>query len=154
MNIRKYNENDNNEIYKLFYDTVHSVNIKDYNLEQVNVWAKENINIQKWCEKFKNSYTLIAEENEDIVGFSNIDPDGYFDMLYVHKNFQDKEVAKTLLNNIEKYSIENNINSIIVYSSITAKSFFEKMGFKTLEKNIVIRENIELPNYLMAKEIG
>ncbi len=154
MNIRKYNENDNNEIYKLFYDTVHSVNIKDYNLEQVNVWAKENINIQKWCEKFKNSYTLIAEENENIVGFSNIDPDGYFDMLYVHKNFQDKEVAKTLLNNIEKYSIENNINSIIVYSSITAKSFFEKMGFKTLEKNIVIRENIELPNYLMAKEIG
>lgn len=154
MNIRKYNENDNNEIYKLFYDTVHSVNIKDYNLEQVNVWAKENINIQKWCEKFKNSYTLIAEENENIVGFSNIDPDGYFDMLYVHKNFQDKEVAKTLLNNIEKYSIENNINSIITYSSITAKSFFEKMGFKTLEKNIVIRENIELPNYLMAKEIG
>lgn len=130
MNIRKYNENDNNEIYKLFYDTVHSVNIKDYNLEQVNVWAKENINIQKWCEKFKNSYTLIAEENENIVGFSNIDPDGYFDMLYVHKNFQDKEVAKTLLNNIEKYSIENNINSIIVYSSITAKSFLKKWVLK------------------------
>ena len=154
MNIRKYNENDNHEIYKLFYDTVHSVNRKDYTLEQVNVWAKENINIEKWCEKFKNSYTLIAEENENIIGFSNINPDGYFDMLYVHKNFQDKQVAKTLLKNIEKYSIENNINSIITYSSITAKSFFEKMGFKTLENNIVIRDNVELSNYLMTKEIG
>lgn len=41
--IREYEEKDLSSIIKLFYDTVHFINIKDYTQEQVNVWAPENI---------------------------------------------------------------------------------------------------------------
>lgn len=33
--IRKYQENDCEELAKLFYDTVHNVNCKDYTKEQL-----------------------------------------------------------------------------------------------------------------------
>ena len=48
MKIRKYNPNDCKEIYKLFYDTVHFINAKDYPKEQLDVWAKDNFDIEKW----------------------------------------------------------------------------------------------------------
>lgn len=153
MNIREYNKTDNNEIFNLFYNTVHSINTKDYLEEQVNVWAKKDIDIDCWCEKFINSYTIIAEEDNKIVGFSNIDNDGYLDMLYIHKDYQHKNIASELLNIIEKYSKNNNICQIITYSSKTAKDFFLKKYFDLVENNIVIRDNVELENYLMKKEI-
>ena len=152
MNIREYNKTDNNEIFNLFYNTVHSINTKDYLEEQVNVWAKKDIDIDHWCEKFKNSYTIIAEEDNKIVGFSNIDNNGYLDMLYIHKDYQHKNIASELLNIIEKYSKNNNICQIITYSSKTAKDFFLKKYFELAENNIVIRDNVELENYLMKSQ--
>lgn len=39
MKIREYQERDILEIIKLFYETVHTINVKDYTIEQVNAWA-------------------------------------------------------------------------------------------------------------------
>lgn len=153
MNIRKYNKTDNNEIFDLFYNTVHNINTKDYSEEQVNVWAKKNTDIDSWCEKFEDTYAIIAEEDNKIVGFSNIDKDGYLDMLYIHKDYQQKHIASSLLNTIEKYSLDNNIKNIRTYASITAKGFFLKNNFNLLNSNIVVRDHILLENYLMEKEM-
>lgn len=153
MNIRNYKKEDNNEIYNLFYNTVHSVNLKDYNEDQINVWAKENVNLDNWCEKFTNSYTVIAEEDGCIIGFSNIDDTGYIDMLYVHKDCQHKGVASALLKEVENYSVTKKIHQLLTYSSKTARDFFSAKGYEVSENNIVIRDNIELENYLMKKEI-
>jgi putative acetyltransferase len=43
MIIRKYLTTDCEEITRLFYDTVHSVNARDYSSEQLNVWATGTI---------------------------------------------------------------------------------------------------------------
>lgn len=39
MVVREYQPADCKEIIRLFYDTVHSVNAKDYMEEQLAVWA-------------------------------------------------------------------------------------------------------------------
>ncbi len=39
MVIREYQPTDCKEIIRLFYDTVHSVNAKDYTEEQLNAWT-------------------------------------------------------------------------------------------------------------------
>lgn len=39
MDIRAYKSNDCGEIAKLFYETVHVVNAKDYTKEQRDVWV-------------------------------------------------------------------------------------------------------------------
>ena len=40
MTIREYHSSDLREIVELFYDTVHTVNAKDYTPEQLNAWAE------------------------------------------------------------------------------------------------------------------
>ena len=41
MNTRMYRPEDCKEIIELFYNTVHSVNAKDYNEAQLDAWASK-----------------------------------------------------------------------------------------------------------------
>lgn len=52
MIIRPYCEEDLEEIAQLFYDTVHTVNAKDYTPRQLDVWATGKIDSATWNESF------------------------------------------------------------------------------------------------------
>lgn len=39
MKIRRYNKSDCKILAELFYNTVHTVNARDYSQEQLDVWA-------------------------------------------------------------------------------------------------------------------
>ena len=150
MEIREYKSSDCNEIANLFYNTVHCINAKDYTDEQLNVWATGNVDIDEWNKSFLNNYTLVAEENGIIVGFGDINDKGYLDRLYVHKDFQNIGVATALCDRLEKqYSVEY----ITTHASITAKSFFEKRGYKVIKEQLVERNGVRLTNYIMKKLI-
>ena len=148
MEIREYKSSDCNEIADLFYNTVHFINSKDYTEDQLNVWATGNIDIDEWNKSFFNNYTLIAEENGIIIGFGDIDDKGYLDRLYVHKNYQNIGVATALCDRLEKkYEVER----ITTHASITAKSFFEKRGYRVVKKQFVERNGVRLINYIMER---
>lgn len=148
MEIREYKSSDCNEIADLFYNTVHYINSKDYTEDQLNVWATGNIDIDEWNKSFLNNYTLIAEENGIIIGFGDIDDEGYLDRLYVHKDYQNIGVATALCDRLEKkYEVER----ITTHASITAKSFFEKRGYRVVKKQFVERNGVRLINYIMER---
>ncbi|CEI72552.1 MULTISPECIES: GNAT family N-acetyltransferase [Romboutsia] len=151
MKIREYKSSDCDKIADLFYNTVHFINAKDYTQEQLNVWATGNIDIYKWDKSFLNNYTLVAEENNMIIGFGDINNEGYLDRLYVHKDYQNIGIATALCDKLEKrYHVEY----IITHSSITAKPFFEKRRYKVIKKQFVERNGIRLTNYIMKKYIN
>jgi putative acetyltransferase len=52
MIIRKYRPSDCPIMAKLFYDTVHTVNAKDYTEEQINAWATGNVDLDEWNQSF------------------------------------------------------------------------------------------------------
>jgi putative acetyltransferase len=87
MEIRKYQDTDFEEIAELFYNTVHSVNLKDYSQEQVNVWATGQLDLNRWNKSLLENYSIVAIEGKLIVGFGDIDKTNYLDRLYVHKDF-------------------------------------------------------------------
>jgi len=96
----------------------------------------------------KKNYTIVALENNIIVGFGDIDKTGYLDRLYVHKDYQGKKIATLILVELEK---KVKPCKIITYASITAKPFFESRGYEVVKENVVIRNNVYLSNYIMEK---
>lgn len=135
---------------RLFYETVHAINIKDYTEEQVNCWADGNIDYREWDASFRKHLTYVAFENETIVGFGDIDETGYLDRLYVHKDYQGCGVATAICNRLES---ETRSERVKVHSSITAKSFFEKRGYHLIREQGVNRQGVILLNYIMAKQL-
>ena len=101
MNIREYQTKDYKEIIKLFCDTVHNVNAKDYTEQQLDVWATGKADVETWNRSLLEHYSLVVLENSIIVGFGDIDKSGYLDRLYVHKDFQRKGVASAICNKLE-----------------------------------------------------
>lgn len=153
MNVRMYRSEDCKEIVELFYNTVHSVNAKDYNEAQLDAWAPKDINISKWDESLSEHYTIVIEDNSGIIGFGDLDINGYFDRLYVHKDYQGAYVATRIINEIEKYAQENRIKNITTHSSITAKPFFEKQGYKVVKEQVIERKGQILKNFIMEKTL-
>lgn len=153
INIRYGKKQDLPEMQKLFVETIRAVCAKDYDEFQINVWISGANNSQRWIDIMNQQLVFIAELNEKIVGFSTLKNFEYIDLLYVDKDFQKQGVALNLFNVMEKTVIQNKRTELTSDVSITAKPFFEKIGFKTIEKQTVIRDNIGLVNYKMVKRL-
>lgn len=148
MQLREYMTSDCDQLARLFFQTVHSVNAKDYTKEQLDVWATGNVDLNRWDMSFKEHYTIIATDNGEIVGFGDIDSSGYLDRLFVHKDHQHKGIATAICDELESFVTGE---KIITHSSITAKPFFEKRGYRVKKEQTVVRNGISLTNFIMEK---
>lgn len=147
MLIREYQPSDCKEITELFYNTVHTVNAKDYTKEQLDVWATGQVDLEKWNQSLQEHYSIVVIENEVIVGFGDIDKTGYLDCLFVHADYQGKGIATAICNQLEQ-TVQGDITT---HASITAKPFFEKRGYKVVKEQQVERQGIFLTNFCMKK---
>ena len=146
MLIREYISSDCERLAELFFQTIHTVNAKDYTQEQLNVWAIGNVDLSIWNNSFLEHYTLVALENNAIVGFGDIDNTGYLDRLFAHKDYQRQGIATALCDRLEA-----GYDRITTHASITAKQFFMNRGYRLIKEQQVVRNGISLANYVMEK---
>ena len=146
MFIREYQSSDCEELTKLFYNTVHTVNAKDYTEEQLDAWAMGQVDLNKWAQSLREHYSIVAVENEMLVGFGDIDESGYLDHLFVHADYQGKGIGTMICNRLEQ-AVSGNI---ITHASITARPFFEKRGYRVVKEQQVERQGVFLTNFEMV----
>ena len=149
MILRKYTETDCAELARLFYDTVHAVNARDYSREQLDAWATNRVNLEAWNESFQAHHTVVAEMDGKIVGFGDMDETGYLDRLYVHKDHQRQGVAAAICDALEQNA---KASEFTTHASITARPFFEKRRYVVVKEQQVERRGVWLTNYVMKKE--
>ena len=148
MKLRRYQPSDCKEVTELFYNTVHVINARDYTKEQLDVWATGQVDLEKWNQSLQEHYSIVAVENGIIVGFGDIDKNGYLDRLFVHAGYQGKGIATAICNHLEQ-----TVNGkITTHASITAKPFFENRGYKVTKNQEVERQGIFLSNFIMEKD--
>ena len=104
MILREYRKEDCPALLRLFHDTVHAVNARDYTKPQLDAWAPLSLDEENWDESFRRHFTVVAAVTETdgspidrtavngglktgaaesgiIVGFGDIDSSGYLDRL-------------------------------------------------------------------------
>ena len=151
MTLRDYTKTDCAELAELFYDTVHTVNAKDYTQEQLDAWATGKVNLEAWNESFQAHRTVVAEMDGKIVGFGDMDETGYLDRLYVHKDYQRRGVAAAICDALEQ---RTKAAEFTTHASITARPFFEKRGYTVAREQQVERRGVWLTNFVMKKSGG
>lgn len=148
MKIREYTPTDCEQLAKLFYSTVHSVNARDYSEEQLNAWATGKVDLCEWNRSFLKNKAVIAIEEDQIVGFGDITSSGYLDRLFVHQDYQGMGIASAICDELES-SVTGRM--ITTHSSITARPFFQHRGYRIVKEQQVIRQGVPLTNYVMKK---
>ena len=149
MQLRKYIPSDCAQMAELFYQTVHSVNAKDYTQEQLDAWASGEVDLPAWDASFRAHRTIVATDNGEIVGFGDMDESGYLDRLYVHKDHQGQGIASAICDELECFAVGK---AITTHASITAKPFFQHRGYRVVRKQEVIRHGVALTNFVMEKQ--
>ena len=149
MWLREYKTADCEQLAELFYHTVHSVNAKDYTEEQLAVWATGSVDLQGWNRSFQEHNTVIAVEDDVIVGFGDMDETGYLDRLYVHKDYQRRGIASAICDELESCVAGETFTT---HASITAKPFFLHRGYRVVKEQEVFLRGISLTNYVMEKQ--
>lgn len=147
MRIRAYRSEDCAALATLFYNTVHTVNARDYTQTQLDVWATGQVDLAAWDHSFLAHNTFVAELDGVIAGFGDIDETGYLDRLYVHKDYQRQGIAAALCDAMEKTVP----GRIVTHASITARPFFEGRGYTVVRAQQVDRQGVLLTNYVMEK---
>lgn len=152
MQVRRYQDSDAKFLSQIYYNTIHTINAKDYTQEQLNAWAPTScFEVDGWKKKWANLPPFVALINDIIVGFAEFEPNGHIDCFYVHHEFQGHGIGSLLINEIEKEASDKKCLRIYAEVSITAKPFFEAKGFNVVKQQTAMIQGIELTNFVMEK---
>jgi putative acetyltransferase len=129
MKIRRSKLEDAKELAKLARTTIRTVNRRDHSNVIIDAWSKGNT-AALYRTTQKDRIRFVTVENKRLTGFTDMLPDGELMSLYVHPDYLGTGLGKQLLAHIEKIAKAMGIKRIKCQSSVNAKEFYEKHGYK------------------------
>lgn len=153
LTIRKFQNGDELALREIFFNTIRNINIKDYSDAQVQAWAPESYDASEWHERISAMNPFVALLDDVIVGYADIQDDGYIDHFYCHWNYQGMGVGKSLMKEILATGKSKGIERLYSHVSITAKPFFERMGFTVVKTQQVNVRGQLLTNHVMERRV-
>jgi putative acetyltransferase len=149
--IRPYQPCEEAILRELFYNTIHNVNQRDYNAEQRAAWAPQRYDPNAWATRLMESDPFVAVDNDTIVGFADVQADGYIDFFFCHQNYQGRGVGKALMKHLLKTGRRYGVRRFYANVSVTARPFFAHFGFSVLTQQQIDIRGVQLTNFLMEK---
>ncbi|MGB3681393.1 MAG: GNAT family N-acetyltransferase [Rubrobacteraceae bacterium] len=129
------------------------MNRPDYSREQVEAWAPEVPDTAAGRRRLASRKTLVAEENGEVVGFAELEEDGHLDMFYLREDAVGRGMGSILYRAIEGEARSLGLTRIFTESSITARPFFGRQGFRVIREQTVWRRGVGLTNFVMEKSL-
>ncbi|AXB31703.1 GNAT family N-acetyltransferase [Vibrio campbellii] len=153
ITIRDFQEEDAPTLWALFFTTVRNVNRRDYTEQQVKAWAQEGLDSQLWLKKMISIQPFVAELDGVIVGYSDVQPSGLVDHFFCHHEYQGQGVGRTLMTHVIKQAEAKGLDRIYSEVSITARPFYEHMGFTVVNEQQIEVRGATLTNYVMERHL-
>ncbi|OEF60852.1 GNAT family N-acetyltransferase [Enterovibrio norvegicus] len=149
--IREYRELDASELWEIFYNTVHKVNIRDYSKAQVKAWAPDDFSADQWQQRMNSISPFVAEIEGKIVGYADLQKSGLIDHFFCHYDYQGQGIGRCLMKHVLSVGQTQGIERFYSNVSITARPFYERFGFDVVCEQTVEIRGQKLENFVMEK---
>jgi putative acetyltransferase len=150
--IRRYEATDLDAVIGVFLSSVREVASRDYDAGQIAAWAQADRDV--WSRRRLDRPTWVALIGDAIAGFTDLQRDGYIDMLFVDPAWQRRGVASALLDTVECAAHVQRLAALDTDASITARPFFETHGFQVVRSQVVALRGQRLTNFRMRKRLS
>ena len=151
MKIRLARDDDYSAMARLRKQTIRHVNSQDYSENVIFNWSAKG-NTHSFRIAAMDCKRWVAVDNNKIVGFSEHNFKGELSRIYVHKDYLRQGVGSRLLKIAEDSLAQQGWKEINIESTITAKYFYEKNGYKVIMKTRSEGDNA--PVYKMLKQLN
>lgn len=124
----------------------------DYTPDQIAVWARLR-DIAAWDASMRRRQSYVAVVNDQVAGFSDVNEDGYIDMMYVDPEFARQGLARELITFLEKLARSYGAKQLSANVSITARAFFESVSFAVAAEQHPVVNGVVLTNFRMVTDL-
>lgn len=152
IRIRRYVRGEEAALFDVFYTAVHVVASRDYTTEQVQAWAPRDLDAALWRDKIRSINPFVAELDRELVGYADVQPNGYIDHFFVSGSHPRKGIGSLLMQRILREAKALEISTLSSDVSRTAQPFFEMFGFILVEQRSRMLRGVTIPNALMQRD--
>jgi len=153
MDIRRFRSGDETALFHVFYSAIHGIASRDYTRDQIEAWAPADLDPNLWASHLSNLRPFVAEVHGEIVGYADIQPNGYIDHFFVAGTHPRQGIGSSLMNRIHEEARALGVEELTSDVSKTAEPFFALHGFHVVERGFPIRRGVMLENALMRKNL-
>lgn len=154
IEIRDFREGEEVALHEIFYSAVHEVASADYTSEQLHAWAPADMDMEAWNGRVRKNKPFVAFINGEIVGFADLQEDGYIDQFFVSGRYPRRGIGGALMKRILQLAVEKGMSELKSDVSRTAEPFFHHYGFEVVERRLPVRRGVTLSNAFMRKRIA
>jgi putative acetyltransferase len=131
--IRRAKHQDADGIIKAHISSIRNICRKDYSSEQINAWAGRKFRADLWCQTIDRDYVWVIDDGSAILGFGHFavmsEEVGEVMGLYFTEQALGQGLGKKMFQEMLSIARSNNLKKIILHATITAKTFYEQLGF-------------------------
>ncbi|MEZ9700175.1 GNAT family N-acetyltransferase [Vibrio sp. 10N.261.46.E12] len=153
VRIRNYQVSDAKALWEIFFHTVRNINVRDYTQEQVEAWAPSGFDFSLWQKRMDGLQPFVAELDGQVVGYTDLQPSGLVDHFFCHHEYQGQGVGRALMEHVFAVGRVRGVSRYFSEVSITARPFYERMGFKVVNEQQVEMRGVTLTNYEMERVV-
>lgn len=132
----------------LIQNTVRITNAPDYDAPTIELICA-NFTVVKVIEKMGERDVFAAEWEQSLAGTVSLGK-GKLHSLFVDPSFQGRGIGKVLVHHLETHAVEVGLSVLRLSSSISAKPFYEKLGYRLIS----FEERPDGSTYSMSKRLA
>lgn len=154
LRLRAYTEADSAPTLTVFRGAVTVTGAQRYTAAEVVAWAgPREDNLPAWHAARSAPVTIVAVLGDEVVGFTDLDANGYIDMLFVSPACGRRGVASRLLDEVESRAQASGLEALTVSASLLLRPLLERRGF-VVEKQLAPEVNgVRLVSFAMRKSL-
>ena len=126
IHIRRYEQGEEAALFNVYCTAIHIIASRDYTTEQVQAWAPLDFDAALWRDRIRGINPFVAEVSGELVGYADVQPNGYIDHFFVSGAHPRKGIGSLLMRRILKEAQVLGIATLTSNVSRTAQPFFEK----------------------------
>lgn len=107
-----------------------------------------------WAKRIQGIQPFVAEWDGSIVGYADVQANGYIDHFFVSGGFSRQGVGRALMARIHAVAAQRQLVELTSEVSLTAQPFFAHFGFQVAAHQSVVRRGVVLSNARMRKDLA
>jgi putative acetyltransferase len=154
VRVRAYAPADASATLGVFVAAVTVTAAHDYAPEQIAAWARPGArSLGDWNRSMLARASLVAVRGGAIAGFSDVNGEGYIDMMFVAPAHARRGVASALLAAVFERARDLGATRLWANVSVTARPFFAARGFVIEAEQHPMIGGVELTNFRMSRPL-
>jgi len=151
VHIRRYREGEEPALFEIYYSAIQLVACRNYTPEQLQAWAPRDFDSELWRRRIRGINPFVAELNGQIVGYADLQANGYIDHFFVSGTHPREGIGSQLMQHLLDQAQALGISELTSDVSRTAEPFYETFGFSVVERRHPELCGVVVPNALMRR---